>query len=782
MNLPVSWLQTFFEQPLPPVDQLVDLLDGLGLAVEQVRQLPGVADGVVIVDILEVEAMQGSQHLKRTLVTDGQRQHQVVCGAPSVTPLLRTALALPGTVLPAMQNLQVAERQLLGVTSSGMLCSARELGLFDYAGGLITFGPDAPLGAQLADLWQPETVIELELTPNRADAFSLLGVARDLAAKLGVPYLHPAAGLDAGDPQGDDGLTLQVQDPACSRFTLRAIRGVQVRPSPVWLQRRVASMGLRPRNNLVDITNFVTFELGQPSHTYDLDELGGGVIQVRRAEAGESLVVLNDDQLQLAPGDLLIATPAPGGQSLPVGLAGVMGGRRGSVTDATTAVALEVANFDPVTVRRAGLRHKLVTDARTRFERGVDPNLQEVASARATALIVELAGGQADPALSSYGQGRQLPPVPFRPSRVQFLMDFDVPLQTQRRYLEALGCQVEEVGADDWRVTPPSWRYDMNIEEDVVEEVARLHGYEHIGQTVPTMHFVPKAADPTHRQLKLKLAAVGLQETISYVFTGQDELRRAGAPAPHVHLADPQGVERGVLRTALYPGLLAAAVANRRQPALGLFEVGRVFLEQEQERLALLTLGPRASSGWGTQLAGDFYAFKGILEGLAGLLGAELGMSPTDQAPYLHPGVAAAVSWNGRQVGYAGRLHPEVAAAYELDTVFLAELSLPLDGRTIQFQEINRQPYAERDLAVIAPTELTFARLKQLCADAAGPLLISLQPFDVYQGGRLPEGTRSLALRFRFRAQGRALTDAQVDQLMENVIGAVRGAGYDVRA
>jgi len=790
VKLPLSWLQTFFPEPLPEVARLVDLMDGLGLAVENVEQHPGAPAHVVVAEVLEAEPIEGSEYLKRTLVTDGKQQHQVVCGAPIVRVGMRTALALPGAVLPAAgggEGLKVGSREMLGVTSHGMLCSPRELGLYDHSGGLIEFGADAPLGAALSDLWAPDTVIEVELTPNRADAFSLLGIARDVAAKLGVPYTHPAEGLDQGVPGDATGLSVQIEDPhGCPRFTLRGVRGVQVLPSPVWLQRHLSNVGLRPRNNLIDVTNFVTFELGQPSHAYDLAKLGGGVIQVRRARQGESLELLTEEVLQLDPADLLIATPDQSGVSQAIGLAGVMGGRHDSVSSSTTDVALEVANFDPVTVRRTAQRHKLVTDARTRFERGVDPNLQELASARAAWLIAELAGGTVDSGISTFGSDTERSPVAFRPSRVEFLFDFHVEPALQRSYLERLGCQVTERGADDWLVSPPSWRYDMRIEEDVVEEVGRLHGYEHIGETVPDMHFVPSATDPTHRGLKARLAALGLQETISYVFTGVEELERANAPAPHVQLSDPQGVERGVLRTALYPGLLAAAATNRRLPALGLFEVGRVFLDEELERLALLTTGPRASNGWSAGLPGDFYTFKGLLESAAAQVGAALELEPCAEpvtsAPYLHPGVAAEVRWNGRAVGYAGRLHPEVAARYELGEVYVAELALPLEGRVIRFEEINRQPYAERDLAIIAPESVTFAQLRELCATAAGPLLLSLAPFDVYAGGRLEAGTRSLALRFRFRAESRALTDGEVDALMQNVIRSVKSAGYDVRA
>src|SRR5690606_22468626 len=301
---------------------------------------------------------------------------QVVCGAPNVAPGQLGALARPGARLPGVPG-EVGTRTIQGVESDGMLASARELGIYDHAAGIVTFGPDARVGAPLAELWPDETVIELELTPNRADAFSLLGVARDLGAKPGWRVRHPAEGLDPGDPGLDDGLSVDVRDGAgCPRFTLRRIDGVRVGPSPLWLQRRLAALGLRPRNNVVDVTNYVTFELGQPSHAYDLRALRGGVIQVRRARQGERLELLNEEAVELAAEDLVIATPTADGGSQAIGLAGVMGGRHDSVAADTTSVALEVALFDPVTVRRSAKRHKLVTDARTRFERGVDPNLQ----------------------------------------------------------------------------------------------------------------------------------------------------------------------------------------------------------------------------------------------------------------------------------------------------------------------------------------------------------------------------------------------------------------------
>ncbi|MEJ2358685.1 MAG: phenylalanine--tRNA ligase subunit beta [Deinococcales bacterium] len=782
MRVPHGWLGEFLGDALPSVERTVELLDGLGLAVETVHRLAAAPSSVVVADVTEVEPIEGSEHLVRAVAHDGAREVQVVCGAPNARVGVRSALALPGAELPGA-GFTVGEREMLGVASRGVLASPRELGLFDYGGGIIEFGGDVPLGAPLEELWPAESVIELELTPNRGDAFSVLGVARDLAAKLRSPLHLPGEAARAGDPEADDGLSLEILDAAaCPRFTLRLIEGVTVGPSPVWLQRRLAALGLRPRNNVVDVTNYVTFELGQPSHAYDRRVLEGGVLQVRRARPGERVTLLDEETYELDGEDLVIATPSQDGGSRAVGLAGVMGGLHDSVVADTATVALEVAHFDPVVVRKAAKRHRLSTDAHYRFERGVDPNLPPRASARAAALIAELAGGRVHPGLTEQGGDTARPAIRFRPSQVHFLMALDVPLSEQRTSLEGLGCAVDEAGDDRWTVTPPSWRFDLAIEEDLIEEVARVHGYEHIGVSVPAMHFVPPIHDPTHRRLKEALADMGLQETLNYVFTGPDELARAGAPAASVTLSNPQGVERSVLRTALYPGLLAAAALNRGTPSLALFEVGHVFLDGgEEDRVAMLWRGPWSRGVWRGDLPLDFFVAKGVLESLAARMGAELRSEPCE-APFLHPGVSARLRWQDEDVGVLGRLHPEVAARFDLDEVYLAELRLPLPEGRIRYREIRRQPYAERDVALVVPDEVSYAELAAMVRAAAGADLESLEPFDVYQGEQVAAGMRSVALRLRFRLAERALTDEEVDGHMHNVMKAVRDAGYDIRA
>ncbi|MDF1524125.1 MAG: phenylalanine--tRNA ligase subunit beta, partial [Trueperaceae bacterium] len=501
MRVPHGWLAELVPG-LPGPAETADLLAGLGLGVEAIHEVPAAPAGVVVAEVVEVADVAGSDTLKRAVVDDGAARRTVACGAPNVRVGMRSAYAPPGTRLPGLAA-PLAVRDVAGVRSEGMLCSPRELGIFEHAAGLLALGDDAPVGAPLAALWPAGVVLELELTPNRADAFSLLGIARDLAAKLAVEARHPATGAtSAPDPDREDGLTVVVEDPArCPRFTLRRVDAVRVGPSPVWLQRRLALLGLRPRNVVVDVTNLVTFELGQPSHAYDLRALEGGVLEVRRARASERLTTLQDEDLALDPDDLVIATPSSAGGSRAIGLAGVIGGRDDSVLETTTSIALEVASFEATGVRRTGRRHKQITDARTRFERGVDPALPDLASARAVALLEAAGAGRGHPGFTVVGAEAPRPAaIAFRPERVAFLMAVEVPRADQRTYLERLGCAVEPVapatsGAEVWIVHPPTWRVDLAIEEDLVEEVARLHGFEHIGSTVPHLDVVPPTGD-----------------------------------------------------------------------------------------------------------------------------------------------------------------------------------------------------------------------------------------------------------------------------------------------
>jgi phenylalanyl-tRNA synthetase beta chain len=780
MRVPIGWLGELLPG-LPNATETAEILASLGLGVEAILTTPAPPEGVRVATITALTPIAGRDALHAVTIDDGSgTPRSVVCGAPDLRVGDRVAYAPPGVTLPGLPPL--ATLTIAGVTSEGMLCSPRELGLYDVASGLLTLPLDAPLGAHLAALWPEEQVIVLELTPNRADAFSLLGVARDLAAKLHLPLLHPAAHLDPGDPTLDDGLAIHLHDERrAPHFTLRRIDGVTNGPSPLWLQRRLAQVGLRPRNLLVDVTNYVTFELGQPSHAYDLAALHGGVIEARRARAGETLPTLAGEVLTLDPDDLVIATPSESG-SVAIGLAGVIGGRDDSVGAATESIALEVAWFEPTGVRRSARRHKQVTDARIRFERGVDPHLALPASARIADLLARYGGARVHPGITIAGRPAAVPTaIRYRPERVEFLTTLRVASGEQQAILTRLGCRVDAAADGTWSVTPPSWRFDLTLEVDLIEEVARVTGYEHIGVTTPAMAFVPPATDPTHRRLRERLVGMGHVETIGYVFTGVDDLARARVEPARVMLAEPQGIDRAALRTSLLPGLLAVARLNRDAPRLALFEIGRVFGEREEERLALVWRGPRTAIEWRSAAAGDAYVAKGVLEALAEGFGVTLTLTPSEP-PHLHPGVAADVIWDGAVIGSFGRLHPAVAAAFDCGDLLLAELRLPLAHRPPSLRDLPRQPFAERDLAVVVPQRIAYATVADLARGAAGDALETLHPFDLYQGEQVPAGQKSIALRFRFRHAERTLTDPEVDAAMTAVIAALAAAGFTLRA
>ncbi len=791
MNVPYSWLKEFISD-LPSIEKVSELLADLGLGVEDITELPAPPEGVVLVEVIRNQKIETSDHLQKTEVSDGKTTYQIVCGAPNVRVGMRTALAKVGVQLPGA-DFMVAKREMQGVESNGMLCSPKELGLYEYGGGLIEFGDDVAVGTELADVWASDSIIELEITPNRADAFSILGVARDLAAKLGTSYKLPDIKL--GDASIDDGFTVKVEDSkGCPRFTLQRIDGITVKPSPVWLQRRLASVGLRPRNNIVDVTNYVTFELGHPTHAFDLDKLSDATIVVRHAKAGEMLLALNDQKIELTEEDLIISTSSPllpfspsnkAGETKPIGLAGVIGGADDSISSVTKNVALEAAHWNQTMIRKTAKRHGLSTDAHYRYERGVDPNLSPLALARGAQLIAELSGGKVHAGYTDVGGNQSLKDVMFRPSRVAALMGFEVDKVTQQKYLEALGCQVNIEADNQWCVTVPSWRFDLAIEEDLVEEVGRVHGYEHVGETIPAMQFVPDLNDVTHRQLRSLLAYSGFQEILSYVFTSDVELAKSNAPLAKARLLSPQGAERSVLRTALYPSLIQAAVLNHAMPSLALFEIGRVFNETETEGLALLMSGPNAKGEWQADQKTDFYVFKGLLEKIAKSVGATLTFEPCE-AGYLHPGVSASVVWNTQDgvsinIGVMGQLHPEIAARYELKTTYIAELLLPLPKAQIKFSDIVRQPHAERDIAVIVPKDVTYASLEKLVAQVAGERYERGYPFDVYQGNPIPEDKKSLALRLWFRHPERTLKDEEIEGFMGNIITALTQKGYAIR-
>jgi phenylalanyl-tRNA synthetase beta chain len=782
MRVPFSWLKEYVPELESP-EVLEERLAGLGFETDRVERLFQIPPGVVFARVLEAHPVPGTG-LKR-LVLDTGEVVEVVSGAENARAGIGVALALPGTEL---QGLKVGERVIQGVRSFGMALSPKELGVGEYGGGLLEFPAEAlPPGTPLAEAWPEEVVMEIEVTPNRPDALGLLGLARDLHA-LGYALVEPQALYRAEALPLP--FRLEVEDPlGAPHFTLAYAFGLRVGPSPIPLQRALFAAGMRPISNVVDITNYVMLERSQPMHAFDLRFVGEGIL-VRRAREGERLRTLDGVERALHPEDLVIAA-MKGEESLPIGLAGVMGGAESEVRADTEDIALEVALFDPVAIRKTARRHGLRTEASHRFERGVDPLGQIPAQKRALSLLQALAGARVAEAILEVGNPSPPEPIPFRPQYANALLGTQYPEEAQIGILRRLGCRVE--GEGPYRVTPPSHRLDLRLEEDLVEEVARIQGYETIPLDLPAFFPAPdnRGVEAPYRKeerLKELLAGLGFQEVYTYSFADPEEAPLFRLPPYPLRLKNPLAPEKAALRTHLFPGLLKTLKENlaldRPERAL-LFELGRVYgvaggLVEERTHLAGLLFGEGLKLPWAREALSGFFLLKGYLEALLRRLGLELRVE-AHPYPFLHPGVSGRVLVEGEAKGFLGQLHPGIARALELPPVWIFELTLPFPEKPLAFRDPSRYPQALRDLAVVVPEATPYGEVERAIREAAGPYLEELALFDLYQGPPLREGEKSLAFHLRFRHPERTLKDEEVDAAMAGIFAALRARGFGIR-
>lgn len=817
MKLPYSWLKELIPA-LPSVQELEPILAHLGLPLEGVDEVPAPVDGVILAMVKAAEPLPGTQLTKLTLDTGANGERTVASGAPNAVGLSAgtvVALVTPGTKLG---DLEYGVRQMQGVESWGMCASAKELGLGESNAGIMTFpaGTAAP-GTPMSQLWPADSVLDIEVTPNRADVLSALGLCRDLAAflklELNEPQI-PAAPAQPGEirvtlPQ--KGRTLE-RDPSkklrfgCDHFAARAVSGVQNGPSPLWMQRRVTLGGMRPIDLIVDTSNYVMLELGQPTALYDRRDVADDQIQVAFGlREGEVVKDLLGNTHQVGPEDLLILDSAAGeiptvaeafataGQpkegSHVLGIAGIVGGDHGHVRADTTDVVIESAHFDPVLLRRTSTRLGLKTDAVYRYERGVDPLLAPRAAVRVAELLREHGGGTPEAGQTLVGT----PELPFEITatgdQIRALLGMEIATDEMRDILTRLGCRVTGEG-DTMQVLPPSWRVDMNIWPDLAEEVARLHGFTELPETLPILRVHESnigASAPSEGRAALRrtLSGLGFQEVVTYTFTSDEEAGKARAELPGVKLKNPMTAERTGMRTALYPSLLKAAGAHGKGERVLLFENGRIFpVGGETERLGLLMRGDLVAKTYQDGVKGSFSVFKGLIESFAAALGAGFALEQlrgTDVPPALHPGIAGAVVWNGQKVGWLGAVHPEIAQEFGLkgDT-FIMEVALPLPGREWAFRDPSRAPAALRDLAVIAPAGVSYGEIVDVLRGAGGDLLENVEPFDVFTGEQIGAGNRSVAVRMTYRG-AKTLTEEDIDPVFAAQIAAVRGKGWDIR-
>ncbi|GMA14709.1 phenylalanine--tRNA ligase subunit beta [Deinococcus metallilatus] len=817
MKLPYSWLQELVPQ-LPPVHDLEPILANMGLPLEGIEEVPAPPEGVLLAAVTAAEPIEGTQLTKLTLDVGPHGTKTIASGAPNAAHLpagTMVALVTPGTRLG---DVEYGIRSMQGVESWGMAASAKELGIGETSAGLMLFAAGtAKPGTPMRDLWAADHVLDVEVTPNRGDVLSALGLARDLAAFLKLQLVEPEAGPQ---PSGEGeirvslpprGVTLE-RDPSqkirfgCDYFAARTVNGVQNGPSPLWMQRRLTLSGMRPIDLIVDTSNYVMLELGQPTALYDRRDVTDDQILVAFGlRQGEIVRDLLGNEHTVGPEDLLILDGrevriptvaeafATAGQPKPgqgvLGIAGIVGGEHGHVRADTSDVVIESAHFDPVLLRRTSTRLGLKTDAVYRYERGVDPLLAPRGANRVAGLLAQSGGGQPDPGATLVGQPEVPGPIEVTGDQIRALLGMEISTDEMVDILHRLGCRVEREG-DRLTVTPPSWRVDMSIWQDVAEEVARLHGYAHLPETLPTLrvhtsNLGAEQASQERATLRRTLSGLGFQEVVTYTFTSDEEAGKARSERPGVRLRNPLTADRTGMRTALYPSLLKAAQVHPKGERVLLFEIGRIFpASGEEERLGLLMRGPLAPQTHAPGVAGSFGVFKGLVGALAASLGAELDIRQVRGdavPPALHPGIAGEVVWNGQGIGWLGALHPEIAQEFGLkgDT-FLLEVALPLPGRPWAFRDPSRAPAAWRDLAVIAPDAVSYGDIAALLRREAGDLLESVEPFDVYVGAPIPEGQRSVAVRLVFRGQ-KTLTDAEVDPVMDRLIQAVRAQGWSIR-
>ena len=791
MKLSEQWLRQWVD---PPVDTqaLAVQLTNAGLEVGSVTPAATSLEGVVVAEILSIERHPDSDKLSVCEVSTGGETVAVVCGAPNVYSGMRAPYARVGAKLPG--GTKIRKSKIRGVESHGMLCSADELQIGDDADGILDLGADAPVGADLGEvLGAGDRCIDIELTPNRGDCLSVAGIAREVAA-LNALEVNPVPTAPVTQVM-DEGIEIKLEcPPDCPRYVGRVIRDIDLSAkTPLWMRERLRRSGVRAISPVVDVTNYVMIELGQPMHAFDLDTLKGG-IRVRRGKAGESLELLDGSKIDLDGESLVIAD-----HKRAVALAGIMGGMATSVIKQTRNILLESAWFLPKTIAVEAKRQGLQTDSAHRFERGVSPDLQALASERATALLLEIVGGRPGPVVDARVPEAlpAQPTISLRAQRLTRLLGAEVPKADVESVLRRLGMQLESTKSG-WQVTPPPHRSDVSIEADLIEEVARVRGFDQIPDRPPEgiLAMSPRAeARVGLNRLRQALINRGYQEAITYSFVDpklQAELDPGIAP---IALTNPISSELAVMRTSMWPGLFAALLNNvrRQHNRVRLFESGLTFRQsgnaiKQKPCIGGIVMGAVAPEQWGSESDNaDFFDLKSDVEALLAFSGAraEVEFVPDDHLA-LHPGQAARVIRDGEVIGRLGALHPGNLKRYKL-TLPVLFFELDLDavqaGQLPKFEALSRYPAVRRDIAVVVDESVTAKVLRDCVGQAAGDVLENLELFDVYRGEGIDSGKKSLALKLTFQDPSRTLNDQEIDAaeaaildaLAKNLGGSLRG-------
>jgi phenylalanyl-tRNA synthetase beta chain len=783
-----TWLREFASLPPDPAG-VAERLNHLGLEVEDRFDLEPAMRGVVIAEIRTVERHPKADRLSVCTVFDGHAERRVVCGAENVRARVQGAFAPAGTELPGGKRIERAE--IRGVLSEGMLCSEQELGLSAKSAGILllegmTVG--APISAALG--LSGESLFTVGPTPNRPDWLSHAGIAREAAAVLGVRFALPEVRVPESGAAASERARIDIEDPdRCPRYAARVMEGVRVGPSPAWLRRRLELCGVRAINNVVDATNYVLLELGHPLHAFDLDRVGGARIIVRRAREGERMKTLDGVERTLSADDLVIAD-AERAQAL----AGVMGGGDSEVGEGTTRLLLESAYFEPRGIRRTAKRHGMHTEASHRFERGADPEMVVRALDRVAALIAELSGGSVrQKALDLYPRPVRRPSVRLTWRRLGSLLGTSVPPEEAVSLLSRLGIRASAQGDEGGEFEIPSWRPDLHRDVDLIEEVARLRGYDKIPSVLPAIR-LSQAPRPRSPQLRMSRAAAhalqacGLWEAANYAFLAPKSIDALRLPAEDrrarpLRLHNPLSEELAVMRTSLLPGLLQNAAHNTHSGVrdVHLYEIGRIFLpapgqKLPEERLmaAGIRMGKRPGASWDGGAEVDFYDVKGVVQEAMSAMGLSTPVFGSVRAPYLHPRASAGAQLGNAAVALFGELHPQVAASFNLaGRAFVLELDLSAlaeqPARETAIEELPRFPPAYRDMAVVVDRAVEWEQIRDLVLQAGDEIRREVQVFDVYTGSPVPEGKKSVAFAITYHVPDRTLTDEEVGRVHERI-------------
>lgn len=779
MKVSETWLREWANPSLTG-QQLCAQLTMAGLEVDARYPVAGIFNKVVVAQVLETTPHPQADKLTICKVKgDREELYTIVCGAANVREGLKVALATPGAQLPG--GIKIKKAKLRGQVSEGMLCSGAELGLEDKSEGILELAEDAPIGEDIRDYMNlDDHVLDVNLTPNRADCFSILGVAREVAALNGLSLkAHP---LEEVKPDIDASKTIHLQaSEACPQYYGRIIRGIKpYKQTPLWIKERLRRCGIRPRHPVVDVTNYVMLELGQPMHAFDLQAIEED-IHVRYGKSDETLTLLDGQNVTLTEQVLVIAD-----EQKALALAGVMGGDESSVTDETTDIFLESAFFNPVSIAGVARHYGLSSDSSQRFERGVDPALQLPAIERATKLLQSIVGGQAGP-VTRFNQPDKLPhqhTIVFNPDRVRQLSGLDIETDRIVSILESLGMTVR-YEQPNWHVQIPSYRFDLTQDVDLVEEVLRLYGYDHI-KAEPMVAAIEPGMHNPYETLSSELGHFLKErrylETISYSFVDPETQE---ALIPHVkalHLLNPISQELSQMRTSLWPGLIASLIYNihRQQTAVRMFETGVVFKVldnkiEEQARIAGLVYGEEGALNWSEETRSfDFYDLKGDLEALFKSRQIEAVQFKPDAHPALHPGQSARVLVQEKEAGWIGVLHPRLLEALDLtNDVILFELSLEniLREQPVQYKPISKYPQIRRDLSLLVDHKIQARQIEKAIREAnPTDWLKAFDVFDVYTGENIPKDKKSLAIALTLQNDERTLVDSEINAVIDAII------------